>query len=54
MTIVVHVYIQFMVVAPGSMSYEMWSELPMPMYMKVYYFNCTNHIDVQVNGAKPL
>ena len=43
-----------MVVSEGSYSFEMWSDLPMPMYMRVYYFNCTNHLDVQNHKAKPL
>jgi len=43
-----------MVVTPGSYSFEMWSELDMPMYMKVYYFNCTNADDVRDHKAKPL
>jgi len=43
-----------MVVSEGSMSFDLWSDLPMPMYMKVYYYNCTNHQDVQDYKAKPL
>jgi len=43
-----------MVVEEGSYSYSMWQATPIPMYNKIYYFNCTNHIDVMNNGAKPL
>jgi CD36 family len=28
-----------MEIKPGSYSYDMWVDLPIPMYMKVYYFN---------------
>jgi len=45
---------QKLVVKPGSMSYEMWEELPIPMYTKIYFFNCTNSEDVMLQGAKPL
>merc|ERR1712080_537202 len=43
-----------LVVTPGSMSYQMWESLPIPMYTKVYYFNCTNAEEVMASGAKPL
>ena len=36
-----------MKVYPGSFSYEIWHELPIPMYMKVYYFNVTNAEEVE-------
>ena len=36
------------------MSYDMWKELPIPMYTNVYYFNVTNHEDVIAKRAKPL
>merc|ERR1719339_727242 len=32
----------------------MWQATPIPMYNKIYYFNCTNSQDVMNNGAKPL
>jgi hypothetical protein len=43
-----------MEIKPGSYSYDMWVDLPIPMYMKIYYFNCTNPEDVINHGAKPL
>ena len=45
---------KYMVLEEGSLSYDMWKELPIPMYTKVYYFNCTNHEDVVAKIAKPL
>jgi hypothetical protein len=43
-----------MEIRPGSYSYDMWKDLPIPMYMRVYYFNCTNSEEVVNNKAKPL
>ena len=42
-----------MIVEPGSTSYEMWETLPIPMYMKLFYFNITNSKDIEdrVPGA---
>jgi len=40
------IYFQQMVVKVGSTSYEMWETLPIPMYMKIYYFNVTNSEDI--------
>ena len=31
-----------MKVTYGTYSFDMWRETPIPMYMSVYYFNCTN------------
>merc|ERR1712076_312401 len=31
-----------MVVKEGSYSYDMWKTTPIPMFNKIYYFNCTN------------
>ena len=44
---------QQMIVEPGSTSYEMWETLPIPMYMKLFYFNITNSKDIEdrVPGA---
>ena len=36
-----------MIVEPGSTSYEMWETLPIPMYMKLFYFNITNPKDIE-------
>lgn len=33
---------QQMKVTYGTFSFDMWRETPIPMYMSVYYFNCTN------------
>ena len=43
-----------MVVKEGSYSYSMWQKTPIPMYNKIYYFNCTNAIEVMNNGDLPL
>ena len=43
-----------MVVEEGSYSYSMWQKTPIPMYNKIFYFNCTNAQDVMDKGAKPL
>ena len=37
---------QQMIVEEGSTSYEMWESLPIPMYMKLFYFNITNAEDL--------
>jgi len=44
-----------MVLTPDSYSYDMWKELPMPMYMSLYFFNVTNSDDIEnrVPGVKP-
>merc|ERR1740131_753370 len=39
-------------VQPGSYSYDIWKDLPIPMYMKIYYFNLTNHEDVLNSNFK--
>jgi len=43
-----------MEVYEGSTSYEMWKDLSIPMYMRIFYFNCTNHRNVIDNHEKPL
>jgi hypothetical protein len=35
-----------MIVKPGSTSFEMWESLPIPMFMKLFYFNITNSEDI--------
>lgn len=35
-----------MKVTPGSYSYSLWHELPIPMYLKIYLFNVTNAQDI--------
>merc|ERR1719204_3069111 len=32
----------------------MWQKTPIPMYNKIYYFNCTNAHDVMKYNSKPL
>jgi len=50
-----YILTQKLVLTPGSMSYEMWETLPIPMYTKIYFFNCTNAPEVMENGTtKPL
>jgi len=46
---------QLMKVYPGSYSYEIWKDLPIPMYMNVYYWNVTNAKDIidRKPGVKP-
>ena len=36
-----------MIVEPGSTSFEMWETLPIPMYMKLFYFNVTNPEEIE-------
>ena len=52
--LIIVLLLQQMVVEEGSYSYSMWQKTPIPMYNKIYYFNCTNSQDVMNNGAKPL
>jgi len=44
-----------MKVYPGSFSYGIWKDLPIPMYMNVYYWNVTNYKDILARkpGVKP-
>ncbi|TRY61675.1 hypothetical protein TCAL_07973 [Tigriopus californicus] len=37
-----HVFENMMKVTPGSYSYGLWHELPIPMFLKIYLFNVTN------------
>ena len=44
-----------MEVREDSYSYDLWKTTPIPMYMSVYYFNCTNAEDVMADATiKPL
>lgn len=38
---------------PGSKSYPLWKDLPVPIYQKFYFFNVTNAQDIEQFGAKP-
>lgn len=42
-----------LVLSPDSYTYDMWKEIPIPIYMTFYLFNITNHEQVLRNGAKP-
>ena len=39
-----------MEVTYGTYSFDMWRETPIPMYMSVYYFNCTNAEEIMDNS----
>jgi len=39
---------------PGSTSYPMWKDLPVPITLRVYLFNITNAEEVAKKGAKPI
>ena len=41
-----------MVVLPGSMSYNIWKDTPVPLTLSFYIFNITNPEEFQ-RGAKP-
>lgn len=38
---------------PGSQSYPMWKETPVPIYQKFYFFNVTNAQEIEQLGHKP-
>lgn len=38
---------------PGSQSYPMWKDIPIPIYQKFYFFNVTNAQDIEQRGHKP-
>lgn len=31
----------------GSLNYDNWKETPIPMYLEIYFWNWTNHEDIQ-------
>ncbi|XP_076316219.1 LOW QUALITY PROTEIN: scavenger receptor class B member 1-like [Tachypleus tridentatus] len=37
----------------GSISYEMWKSIPIPIHQRVYFFNMTNPDDFLQKGIKP-
>ena len=45
-----------MTLEPDSYSFDLWKELPIPLYMQLYFFNVTNYKDIEnrVPGAKPI
>lgn len=38
----------------GTLQYKMWTQPPVPMYLKFYLFNVTNSRDVVENNSKPI
>lgn len=42
-----------LILKDGSLSYKMWKVTPVPLYLRVFMFNCTNSEDVAKNKAKP-
>ena len=36
-----------MIVYPGSLSYDIWKDLPLPMYMNVYFWNVSNYEEIE-------
>lgn len=44
-----------MVLTPDSYSYEMWKDLPIPMYTSLYLFNVSNANEILINRTvKPI
>ena len=39
---------------PGSDIAKAWKNPPITPYLKLYFFNVTNHEDFLVNGSKPI
>lgn len=39
---------------PGSQSYPMWKDIPVPVYQKFFFFNVTNAQDIEQRGHKPM
>lgn len=51
--IIVYIFTQVLVLTPTSVSYNMWQETPIPMYLKFYMFNWTNPREFIASNAKP-
>jgi hypothetical protein len=47
-------FFQQLIIKPGSTSFELWESLPIPMYMKLYYYNITNgdEIEARIPGKQ--
>ncbi|XP_076053206.1 protein croquemort-like [Oratosquilla oratoria] len=45
---------QNMAIVEGSRSFDIWRETPMPVYLRVFFFNLTNPYDFETHGAKPI
>ncbi|XP_055926724.1 lysosome membrane protein 2-like [Argiope bruennichi] len=39
---------------PGNEFFDIWKELPIPVYQKIYIFNITNPHEYSMEGAKPI
>ncbi len=39
---------------PGTLQYKMWTESPVPIYLKFHLFNMTNSEEVMENKTKPI
>lgn len=39
---IIHIFMQVLTLTQTSVSYNMWRETPIPMYLKFYMFNWTN------------
>ena len=37
---------QLMIVVPGSFSYDIWKDIPLPMHMYLYYWNVSNYEEI--------
>jgi hypothetical protein len=42
-----------LVLNPKNPSFELWKDLPLPIFQKFYFFNVTNPSEVQKNGDRP-
>ncbi|EFN76142.1 Protein croquemort [Harpegnathos saltator] len=47
------IIVKVLTLTPTSVSYNMWEETPIPMYLKFYMFNWTNSEDFIASNAKP-
>lgn len=48
----VFIYMQTVILKEGNLMYNTWRDLPIPIYMQFYMFDCLNPEEV-LNGAKP-
>lgn len=53
-TLIYRIISERLVIAKGSETYEKWKKIPMPVYYRYYFFNVTNAIEIERNGAKPV
>jgi len=52
-TFFTHYFVKRIILQPESDTFEIWKNLPVPLYVKFYLFNVTNALDVQTNGSQP-